>query len=459
MRAPIRNAFPWTAIGATSVTLLLSPSVGFGGADRITDQSASATAQGNAFVAQADDPSAIYYNPAGMTQLRGVQLSIGTNLAGGSSSFHNAAGQTAKGNFNGSIATPPPSNFYLTANLKDLGFSKLGDLSIGLGVLSPFGTLIRWPQNGPFKSAVTFAALQLIDIKPTIAYKVNDWLSLGAGLDIYTFSNLYGEGQLELQSVGPPLAPPRANAELNGRDSSVGFNVSFLYTPFRNEDGNPLVNIGFIYRTQATFRNKGQFLINGAAQAGTSQSMVLPQILTGGLALWPIRNRAHEWKWEMDVDYTGWQSVRNLDVRLSNGITIPFPQNWRSTYTLMVGTEYKWLKPRVLPEWNITLRGGYAYSQTPIPNRTFNPFIPDSDNHAISMGLGFLCKEKGRFFGVIACGRAGGPWYAPKSIGLDTAFQVILFERRAVSGNLNPTVDGIYKTTFYVGSLNLRMNF
>ncbi|HET6676597.1 MAG TPA: outer membrane protein transport protein, partial [Nitrospiraceae bacterium] len=70
------------------------PSSAQAGSFRIYDQSASAAGQASAFVAQADDPSAGYYNPAGMTQLRGLQFSLGTNLIGGGIDFRNAAGQT-----------------------------------------------------------------------------------------------------------------------------------------------------------------------------------------------------------------------------------------------------------------------------------------------------------------------------------------------------------------------------
>ena len=77
----------------------------------------------------------------------------------------------------------------------------LGDLSVGIGLTAPFGSLTRWPNDGPFKTATTFSALPLMDIKPTLAYKVTESLSLGLGADIYTFSSLVGEGHAEKQSV------------------------------------------------------------------------------------------------------------------------------------------------------------------------------------------------------------------------------------------------------------------
>jgi long-chain fatty acid transport protein len=433
---------------------------------RILDQSASGAGQASAFTAQADDASAVYYNPAGMTQLRGVQFSLGTILLGGQTSFISPTGVTVRGDVGGSVAYPPPSNFYVTANLKDLGVNSLGNLTVGLGVLSPFGTLTRWPENGPFATAITRAALELIDIKPTMAYKVNDQLSIGLGADVYTFASFWGQGRAEtkfLSSGGPGLPPFGAPLEINGRDTAAGFNTSLMYTPFRNAEGKPLVNVGFVYRSQATLHLDGLLLVNGTPVANASTTFVLPQVFTGGIALWPVRDAAHEWKLEVDVDYTGWKSFRNTDVHLSTGTTILFPQNWRSTYTAMVGTEYKWLKPALLPAWEVALRGGYWYTQTPIPDSSFSPVVPDTDSHAISVGLGLLCQGQGRFLGLIECGSAGSRWL-PKGIGLDLAYQALLYETRTVTGNQQPlaisgSVNGTYQTTFHVGLVNLRVNF
>ena len=445
----------------------LLPTMASAGAFRIFDQSASGTAQGGAFVAQADDPSAIFFNPAGMTQLRGVQTSFGFMFIGGGTSYTSPAGATAHGDFGGTIALPPPFNLYMSANLKDLGFAALGNLSAGIGVVSPFGILYRYADDGPFSTAVTRQSLPLIDIKPTLAYKLSDQLSIGVGADIYTFASFWGSGQSVTKfnsSGGPGLPPPGTRMEVNGGDTAAGFNLSLLYTPFRNEDGKPLANVGFIYRSQATMHLTGNLLANGGLVADASTTLVLPQVFTGGISVWPIRDRRHEWKLELDVDMTGWKSVRNTDVHLSNGATIPFPQNWRNTYTTMIGTEYKWLGLEALPAWEVALRGGYWHSQTPIPDSSFLPTIPDADQHAVSVGMGFLCKGGGRFLGVLECGSAEGGILRPKALGLDLAYQAIFYENRTVSGNLNPVaipgvVNGTYQTTFHVGMINLRVNF
>jgi long-chain fatty acid transport protein len=448
------------------ILLTWSESASAGGF-RIYDQSASATGQSAAFAAQADDPSAIYYNPAGMTQLRGTQLSFGTLLIGGHTSFTSPSGATAHGDFGGSIAYPPPSNFYATVNFKDAGYQAFGNLSAGVAVLSPFGNMYRYGNNGPFATAVIRSALQLIDIKPTLAYKLTDQFSIGLGADIYTFFNFWGQGQYETHlnsSGGPPLPPPGTPLELNGRGTTAGFNASLLYTPLRTADKKPLVNVALLYRSQAALPIKGQFLANGTVVSDARTTLVLPQIFTGGLAVWPIQDDRHAWKLEVDVDYTDWHSMRNTDVQLSNGVTIPFAQNWRSTYTVLLGTEYRWLDLQQLPNWEVALRGGYWHSMTPVPDSSFNPQLPDADNHSISAGLGFLCKRNGHFLGLFECGHVGRGLLNPQALGLDLAYQALIYEPRTVTGNLNPvaipgSVNGVYHTVFHSGSINLRVNF
>lgn len=445
------------------VAVLFMGTVGYAQTPRIQGQGAAASGMGNAFAAQADDPSALHYNAAGITQLSGVQFMAGSSFIGGPTEFRNAAGVTTSGDRGGSAAWPPPSHFYVTANLKDLGFNALSNVTVGLGVNNPFGSLSRYPNDGPFRSAVTFVQLPLIDIKPTIAYKLNDQLSFGLGVDIYTFADIFGEGHLEQKTncaTACPLLglPANSNLELNGNDTAAGFNASMLYTPLRNADGKPIANIGIVYRSQATLHLNGEFRANGALVSNAQATFVLPQIISGAIAIWPVRDKEREWKLEMDVDYVGWKSNRNLDVRLSNGGTIPQPQQWTPAYTVMIGTEYKWLKLEQLPDWEIALRGGYMNQQTQVPDSTFNPGIPSANVHVPGIGLGVLCKENGTFLGM-KCGNFGIGKVTAKGIGLDLSYQAAFFENRTIAGNQNPTVDGTYQTFIHVGNVSLRFNF
>ena len=430
-----------------------------GEAFRILDQGASATGQGTAFSAQSDDPSAIHYNPAGMTQLQGVQLYVGTNLIGGHTSFCPDAGVKVEGDFGGPIATPPPSQVYVTANLQELDVDLLQDWTVGIGVTSPFGIHIQYPETSQVAVVLSQASLPLIDVKPTLAVTLNEYLSVGGGLDIYTFASFLGEGQAEVRLIAAPGnpfgLPPGTPLEANGKGTALGFNASFLWTPLRNKDEAPLLNVGFVYRSQTNLAIEGDFLAGGSVVANSRATLELPQIVTGAIAVWPFRDHQREWKFEIDFDYADWSAFRNLDLTLSNGATIPFPRDYGDAYVVMGGSEYRWLQSSLLPEWELALRGGYVRSQTPVPSRTFEPAVPDSDYNAFSIGWGMLCKGNGRFFGLFICSDGG-----TKAIGLDFAYQALLYQTRVIDNNIKGTlINGDWKTTIHVGALNLRMNF
>jgi long-chain fatty acid transport protein len=433
------------------VTFFL-PAHTFAQAIRFQPQGAAAAGQGNAFAAQADDASAIHFNPAGLSQVDGVQSIVGTSLMGGSIKSQSSTGLDTRGDFGGSITSPPPSHFYLSANLGSLGASSFSRMTLGLGLTSPFGSNTRYPVDGPFNSAVTSAALPLIDIKPTVAYKLSDQLAVGVSADIYTFASFLGQGHIEQKQI-----LGGSSIELNGTGTGAGATVSLLYTPLRNGDGKPIASIGLVYRTQAVVPLSGSLLMNGMKVADASTNLVLPEIYTGAIAIWPVRTSEQEWKLELDVEYVGWKSNRDLDVHLSSGEPIPQPQQWKTVPVVAVGTEYKWLNPSWLPQWDVALRSGYTRTEDPVPDSTFSPGIISLPSNTLSLGAGFLCRGQGLFLGLVPCGGTSALW--PKAIGLDVAFQEWFYEPRTIAGNRIPAVNGTYHAYVHLGAVSLKFMF
>jgi long-chain fatty acid transport protein len=441
------------------IVSLLYPVLVTAQALRFQPQGAVAAGQGNAYTAQSDDASAIHYNPAGLTQAQGIQAVFGIAVLGGSIKTKDTAGVDTRGDFGGSVSFPPPGHTYLSANLGALGLQRFSAITIGLGLTSPFGLRTRYPIDGPFNTAVTSAELPLITIKPAIAYKISDALSVGVSADIHTFASFLGEGHVEQKQIssGAQGLPAGGSIELNGTGTGAGVTASLLYTPMRNPAGKPVVSIGFVYRSQAVLPISGALLVNGAKVADASTDLVLPQMATGAIAVWPVRTIEREWKLEVDVEYVGWGLNRNLDVRLSNGATIPQPQQWKDVPVIAVGTEYRWLNPRWLPHWDVAVRSGYTHTQDPVPERTFNPGIISLPAHTLSLGVGLLCMGPGRFLGLLPCSGESALW--PKGIGLDLAYQEWFYESRTVTGNLNPTVNGTYHAFVHLGAFSFRYLF
>jgi long-chain fatty acid transport protein len=425
---------------------------------RFQPQGARAAGQGNAFAAAVDDASAVHYNPAGLSGAKGMQSVVGTNMVGGSVAFHSPGGREIHGDFNGSVNWPPPSFFYLSANLETLGLSRLSAVTLGVGVTSPYGLNVRYPIDGPFRTIVTSAALPLIDIKPTVAYRISDSLSVGVGADIYTFAGFLGEGHAETKLISDFTfgIPPGVSIEFNGKGTGAGVTAGLQYAPLKNAAGLPIMAFGLVYRSRAVVPLNGSILANGMKVVDASTDLVLPHVVTGAIAYWPIRTSEKEWKIELDVEYVGWSANRDLDIRLQNGATVRQPQDWNDVPVIAVGTEYRWLNPTWLRHWEVAARTGYTYTGDPVPNRTFNPSLLSFPAHTFSLGAGFLCKGAGRLLGLIPCSGESSLW--PKGIGIDLAFQEWFYESRTVAGNLiSPTLNGTYQASVHLGSVGLHV--
>ncbi len=436
------------------------PAFAFADGFRNPFHDAAAIGQGNAFAAQADNASAVFYNPAGMTQLSGVHVAGGAQFVSVNTKFTSATGTTTT-NTAPTIGLPPPAQFFITARLKDLGLETLGNLSVGLGVQNLYGFAAKFPDGGPFNTAVTFAQLPLLAIKPTLAYKISDALSVGLGADIYTFTSFLGEGQAERRSQASPISgfPAGTQLELSGKGTTAGLNASLLWTPWRTEDGKPKLSLGAVWRSQAVLPLNGNLHANGTLVADASTKARLPEVWTGGLAFWPLRGQDREWKLEVDVDYVRWQAIRSADVYLSTGTILPSPQQWKNAVTISLGTEYKWLGLSESRAWDLALRTGYSRSHTPVTDLNFDPAFADNDVHMASVGLGVLCHGGGKFFGLMDCTSSGNAPFSRRGVGIDVAYQAFLFDTRLVTGNPNPTVNGTYRTTNHAGAVTFRALF
>src|SRR4051812_19898546 len=180
------------AVAVVGLSVLLAPLAARGGGIEVPMQGARAAGQADAFTAQADDPSAIFYNPAGLTQLRGTQISAGLYFL--QPQFHLDADSGADEHMN--LATFLP---HLYAE-SDFGTESW---RFGIGINNPFGINENWGDTGTLRTIVDEAQLMCINIAPTVAYKVNDNLSLGVALNIYAGSTVLTRNVV----LGPPPFP------------------------------------------------------------------------------------------------------------------------------------------------------------------------------------------------------------------------------------------------------------
>ena len=339
---------------------------GFG----IFTQSASSLGQGAAVVAHTSSPSTIFFNPALMNNLDGTHIEVGTTLFFPEREFTDPAGNKSD-NQDTIYAT---GTFYLTHKFND-------KLSAGLGVFNPFGLGTEWDGNWEGRYIATKSQMAVFNINPVASYRILPGVSLAAGLDIIVLDATF-ERKINLSGIaGAPAGTfPDAGQKFQCDDTGVGFNIGFAADLTKN------ITLGASYRSEVKLDPSGTVSyslpsgippqLGGLFQGmGAKTHLTLPQQVYAGIAykdLGPLTMEAGM-RWE------GWSSFHQMTVTLDNGMSQTTPRNWKDTYAINFGAQYK------LND-TVSLLGGYLYGQNPVPDSTFEPAIPDSDTHLFCIG-------------------------------------------------------------------------
>ncbi len=403
---------------------------------QLPEQGIAAMGQGNAFVGQADDPSAVYYNPAGILQLKGTQVTLGSTLIHPSITFTNqstslSAPSTLGSNLcNGAPCTGKETDekdmlfilphFYLTHRLTD----KLG---FGFGAFIPFGLTTEWPSDWEGRFISYRAAVNSYYFNPVVAFEPQPGFMLSAGIQV-VYSTAELRRKLDLTPLGIP-AGNEGNLEIKDADGTgVGYNLGMLI-PLTEKN-----KLGVTFRSPVKIHYEGEadfsvppgFGIEPLfPDGGVSTDITMPAIFEVGLT----NQSFSKWKLSFDLQWVGWSSFKSLSLDFENNTSIlgipvvadtSVPKNWNDVINFRFGAEYE-LSPA------LALRMGYVWDPTPVPPETLDTLLPDNNRHDVSIGLGYK----------------SGP------ITVDLAYMAIIFPARNVNNPL--PVDSVGTTYNQVG--------
>ena len=326
----------------------------------------SASGLGNAFAggaASAEDASTVFFNPAGMTRLSGTQLSVVMHAIKPTVRFSNAgsAGTGVNGGDAGSWALVP--NFYVVTELSPT-------LRAGLGISSPFGLKTDYDANWIGRFQAIKSDMKTININPALAYKINDQLSVGAGLNAQYIS-------AELTNAVRLPGNAEGFAQVKGDDWSFGYNLGVLY------EVNPSTRFGLAYRSDVRHKLEGDVTFSGPfvfAQNGPiNAEITLPETVS----LSAFRQINPQWAVMSDVTWTRWSRFQELRILRSTGALVSLtPENWEDTYRFAIGASYQ-------QSDKLKLRGGAAYDQAPVTDSNRTARIPDADRTWLSVGASY----------------------------------------------------------------------
>lgn len=366
-------------IFAIALVMLLTTANAMASGFGFYEHGAKATALAGAFVARADDASAIYYNPAGLAFLEGKYNLYGAMhpvKPDSSATFANITTDTTTG-------WQPPFAGYIAMRITD-------SIKAGFGVFVPYGLEVKWPVDwlGSAISQRTFMSTYFF--RPAIAIKVSDNMSFGVGVD-FAWSKLTLAQQSDF-SISPLLPSGRSDAEVEGTGSGVGFTVGALIKV------NEQFQIGAKYQHEIEIDYEGDVVFDYSASGhplvdGTAAALLTGQNVTTTITMpsefvvGAMYRVTPKMILEADYQFTTWSSFESLDVAFDNPLlNINDESNWEDSWMIRIGLEY-W----VADEWAV--RGGYIFDTTPIPDDTLKPILPDSDRNEITLGLGYDTKE------------------------------------------------------------------
>lgn len=357
----------------------------------------SGSGLGNAYAGGAaaiDDASVQFFNPAALTEIAGTQVSMAGhyimprgNLSGASARVVTLGNIPYTGTIDDAGVNGFVPNFYYARDLN-------ANLKFGLGVSVPFGLSTEYDETWIGRYHALKSAVETVNINPALAFKLNDRLSLGAGVSAQyikaELTSAVDSGSLCVAlgaaCGGPGNQAVDSYAKIRGEDWSYGFNLGLLYKPMDS------MRLGLAFRSSVkqNLQGDGAFTRSSALNAVLGGSPLFTYTAASADIDLPASfslSVAHGFTPQIevmgDITWTQWSNFQELRIDFANPLQpdAVTTENWNDTYRYSVGVSYK-LNDR------IKLRTGLAFDETPVPDAQHRtPRIPDNDRTWLAFGL------------------------------------------------------------------------
>ncbi len=389
--------------------------------------SAASIGEGNAVVAQAEEPAAISYNPAGLSYLPGVQIESNVGLI---SSFTRHSVNNGIDYSAGTIHPVPTG--YLTINP---GHYLNDRLAFGVGSDSPFGLANKYDSNLP---QVRYAGwnnyLKMYTIKPVASIKLADGLSIGGGPIYYRVTDFGGVQAYPNKALGIPTLPD-GQVRLNLSGNTWGWQMGTLIKPHKKHQ------FGFYFRSPVTIFTRGLIKVEDATvggnfETGGNAKLDLPLNFTWAYAFKPTERDTIE----VDLGYTRWSAHKRLffnadPVNSSDDALLAAigkaEKNYDDSWSIHLGGHHKFNE-------KFTLRGGSFFFTNAVPDSSFIPAVPDANRLAFTVGGGYKIS---------------------KNMNLDMSYLSEFALRRKINNSISESIGGSVDGNYFSYIQGLYLSF
>ncbi len=400
----------------------------------IFEQGARGMGFAGAYTAQSQDPSAVFHNAAGIAFLKGKRLYFGGTLVKPYSDFTGADpfpgdGRTESGDVG---VIPLPAIYYSQQFTERLSF--------GLGVNAPYGLKTQWANPDTFSGRYISveADLKSVSINPVVAYKIEDRLSFGAGLDV-RFSKVTLTRRVPAVNPFTQKVIDVAEVDLaSDWNTGFGFNLGLLAKPTEN------LSVGASYRHKVKVDYTGTATFNqissGNATLDGLVRLTLPQgtesletsIEFPGIATFGVAYALNDWTVEADLVWYQWSTFNSLELKFPGrpDLDETIPESYSNAFQYRFGLERRFSD-------RLALRGGYFYDNSPSPAASVTPLLPDADRHGFALGASMTRGN----------------------LSLDVGSWYLKFKERSTEGLSRDHYDGTYKSSAITFGASLGYGF
>lgn len=362
-------------LACTSAAVLLAAAADANaGGFALREQSASGQGASFAGVAAGGALSSMYWNPSVMTQFSGKTIEGDASMIFPNAS-HSYTGSSL-GTAIPALYATTPGNSGLPATVPATYSSlQINDsLWVGMSVNAPFGLGVGFPTTWAGAGYGQDASLQSYNFAPSVAYKINDWISVSVGAQVQYMTVNYKT---------LTTAFPTGFGLIGGSGFSYGYTAGVTLTP------TPTTTLGIGYRSALNQKINGTLQLSSAVPGSTpgsvSTTLNLPDMLTVGL-----RQRIGDRFTALaGFEWTNWSRIGTSTIQTPTGATatiggtgILLPFQYSDGYMYSLGGEYM-----IDPVW--TVRAGIAYEKSPITDAVRTPRLPDDDRMWYSVGASY----------------------------------------------------------------------
>lgn len=340
-------------------------------------------ALGGTLIGRADDPSALAWNPAGITQLEGTQIQAGvTAISPKTDVTTTYSGTSTETSTKDNVYFPP--NAYLTHQIND-------NVWVGVAAFTRFGLGTEFDQNWAGRYSSYNTSIESYSLNPNLAYKFNKYVSIAAGLELMS---VRADLRKKIDATGandPNTTATDVDQRIIVTGITPGINAAIRVTPTDEWA------IGFSYRSKMKHRASGSASYNVPTglnvpstrfnDSDVTMSMKTPNMFFLGTSYDIMDNLSVEFDaiWSQWSDYS--EISYEFDKATAIGIkSIDVQKKWQDVWRFQFGVEY-------LPIEDLALRVGYVYDQCPIRTGYEDYMLPTNDRQIVSTGFGWTYEN------------------------------------------------------------------